>query len=182
MPQNSQGGSAGPNKWVVVQLTQTGEKETDLNAIKRSVCRILGKKDLEIFIPAVSENVRGESHTTFYMDGYVFIKYRDGIPFNKLQETTYFHSVLCNTTQKRRDYSFLYDKDLAPMRDGIRKIQQNKFNPGDTIKVNKGEFKNLVGEVSVVYDDEQNVQVYISLRSKKILMDFPSSYLDKIKT
>lgn len=178
-PQNSPGESKDPNKWVIVQLTQTGEKESDLDSIKRSVHRILGRKDLEVFIPAVSEDVRGESHTTFYMDGYIFVKFAEGVHFHKLQETNYFSSVLCSVSQKKREYSFLYDKDLLPMKEGISNLQKNGLRVGQNVKVNKGEYKNLIGEVSFIYENGQDVQVYIGLRSKKILMDFPSSYLDK---
>jgi len=173
------------SKWVCVELSSNGEKEKNIPVIIRSVRQLLGKPGIEVFVPAVSERVRGESQTMVYMDGYVFVKFDDGIPYMKLQDTTFFKSVLCTTIvvngQRKYKYSLLEDKDLDPMRDGVKSLRlgQEEYSVGHRVKVIKGDYKNLPGEISEVYDGE-TVQVSIQLRSKLVLIDFPVSFLSRI--
>jgi transcription antitermination factor NusG len=119
----------------------------------------------------------------FYWDGYVFIEYRQTCPYLKLNETTYFASVLCQPghgSGRQRVFSYLSDKDLEPMRRGLESMKIGEFAAEDEVKIVKGQFKNLLGKVSFVHENGENVQVYVGLRSKQILMDFPSSYLMRI--
>lgn len=172
-------------KWVIVQMTPLGEREKNLNLITRSVCRLLGKQ-VEVFIPAVSEKVRDESQTLFYMDGYVFVKFHPELHYLKLQETMYFSAVLVQNSlvngKMKRTFSLIDDRDIAPMRKGVQNLKLGEFTEGDVVKVMKGNYKNLRAEVNFVHPDNQTVQVYVNLVSKKILMDFPSSYLKLIPT
>ncbi len=164
-------------KWVVVQLSPMGEKEKNLEMIKKSARQIL-KSDIEMFIPAMSQKVRNESQTVFFMDGYVFIKHVDGLPYHKLNETTYFLNVLSKINlDKKRVYSLLDDKALDPMRSGVQNMRMNKFIEDENVKVIKGNFRNLIGKIISVSDGGENVQVSIDLRSKKMIIDFPASYL-----
>lgn len=169
------------NKWVVVELSTTGERETNIKSIVNSVHKILRRNDIEVFIPAISQNVRDESQTLFYLSGYIFIKYLDNIPYYKLKETNYFQDVLCSKIGRKAVYSLLSNKDLEPIKQGMNKLKFNEFNIDDLVRIKIGQYKNLRGTISLVYEDGENVQVVISLRSKKILIDFPSTYLEKIK-
>lgn len=168
-----------------VELSPTGEREKNLSLIIRSVRQILGKPTIDVFVPAVSEKVRGESQTMVYMDGYVFVRYEDGVQYQRLQETTFFHSILRTTSvvdgQRKHRYSLLEDKDLDPMRTGVEnlKLGQDRFTIGQKVKISKGSYKNLCGEVLVVYD-EHNVQILVRLLSKPVLIDYPVSYLQKV--
>ena len=167
-------------KWAIVQLTSLGEREKNLALLTRSVQRILGKT-LEVFVPAVSQKVRDESQTMFYMDGYVFVKFEEGVNYQKLADTTYFSCVLTHISsvggERRKAYSTLEDKEIAPMRVGMQNLKLGVFSEGQKVRIMKGSFKNLQAVVSYVHDGTETVQVYVNLRSKKILMDFPSSYL-----
>lgn len=165
---------SGGRKWVVVSLSSSGEREMNLKAFTNAVRRILGK-DLEVFIPAISKKARDESHTLFYMDGYIFIQYQDGIPYMKLQDTTYFGQVLC----AGRAYSLVDDKTLDPLRTGVKNLSLCKFCKGDRVKVVKGEYKDLRATVALVYEGGETVQVDASQRSKPLLIDFPAIYLQK---
>jgi hypothetical protein len=168
------------SKWVVVGLSSSGEREANMRSVLNSVKRILGR-DLEIFIPAVSKSsYQEESHSLFYMDGYLFIQHVDGVPYIKLQDTTYFGQVLCVNQNGKVVYSLVSDSDLEPLRKGVKEIGTCKFKAGDKIKVVKGSFKNLTGNVVMVYDNCETVQVDISQRSKPMLADFPVIYLQKI--
>lgn len=167
-------------KWVIVQLTPAGEKEKDLNVFSRSIQRYL-KKPLEVFIPAVSQKVRQESRTTFYMDGYIFVIFEPNVNYLKLQDTPLFSSVLRAPAKKQIIYHLLDDSQLNGMRAGMNAMRVHKLNIGDQVQVMHGVYKKLSGIISYVSDDGEHAQVYINLRSKKLLIDFPSSYLKKIE-
>lgn len=170
-------------KWVVVQLSPTGECEKDLAILEKAVRRYTGP--LEVFIPAAyqetKDDVRNDSTTTFYMDGYIFVEFKDGVNYGRLNETTYFVTVLM--TGKK--LHLLSDIHLKPLRAGVErlKIKEGVFEKGDHVKVIQGSFKNLVGVVSMVYDGEEGgkkVLVSAGLVSKPQLLDFHSTYLQKI--
>jgi transcription antitermination factor NusG len=173
-----------PPKWVIVQLTPLGEREKNLALIVRSAQRILGKT-LDVFVPAVSQKVRDESQTMFYMDGYVFVRHEEGVNYLKLADTTYFNCVLSQTSvvngERRKIYSLLNDKDIAPMRVGMQGLKLGVYKEGQKVKITKGNFKNLQAEISYVHEDGEHAQVYVKLRSKPILMDFPVSYFKKME-
>ncbi len=162
-------------QWVVVQLSSNGEHEKSLPLIEKTVKRIL-KIDLDIFIPAVTEKVREDNLTMFYMDGYIFVEFRNGINYNKLSNTNYFEAVLMSGLNR---LSLLNDSDIAPLRKGTASLRAGSLAKGDKVKVLKGTFKNLTGVISAVYDNEK-VQLNLNLSSKPLLIDYPSSYLSKI--
>lgn len=172
--------SAESNRWVIVSLTSVGEKEASVKSLTKAIRSIL-RSDLEVFVPAATQNARQESHTFFYMDGYVFIEFRDKVEYLKLQDTTYFRSVLCEPKvvngKSTYVFSLLNDSDLDVMRNGVKSLGKKKCTLGDRVKVSKGEHRNLCGEVVLVYDDEKTIQVSVNLRSKKLLIDFPATYL-----
>lgn len=166
-------------KWVIVQLSPMGEREKNIELIRRSARRILGKQ-VDVFIPAISQKVREESQTLFYMDGYVFVEFIDGIVYNRLQDTQFFNSVLTQTSSakdRRRAYSLLDDKELSPMRKGMEDLKIVPFKDGQKVRIIQGNYKNLIAEVSFIHEGGETVQVYVNMRSKKVLMDFPASYL-----
>lgn len=171
-------------KWVVVQLTQLGEREKNISLIVRAVHQILKRRELEVFVPAISQKGLDDSLTTWYSDGYVFVRFSDGIVYNSLQETTYFSTVLSKSAfvdgARKTVYSLLDDKDLDPMRVGMKVMKIGGFSEDNRVKVVKGSYKNLTGKISCVYDGGEVVQVCLSLRSKPMFMDFPASYLEKV--
>ena len=169
--------------WVVVELTPTGEREKNLESIRKNARKILNDKTIEVFIPSVVQKVRDEFHILPFMEGYVFILHKPGLNFMRLQETNYFRSVLTKPVfdgkRKRYTLSFLSDKDLDKLRSGMQNVVKSGFSEGDIVKVVRGNYKNLKAEVIQAYEDGQHVQVYVNLASKKILLDFPASYLVK---
>jgi transcription antitermination factor NusG len=174
-------------QWVIAQLSAIGEREKNLPLITRSARQILRQPTLEVFIPAISQEVRGESEVTFFMDGYVFIQHVADVQYLRLQDTTYFSSVLCRTVtlngRKCQQYSLLDDKSLEPMRKGVQKLKIAAFKTGDAVKVIRGAYKNLPGVIAVVYEDGQTVQVMVELlRSKKVLLDYPVTYLVRVSS
>ncbi len=172
---------ARPAKWIAVELTSLGEKEENVSVLGGAVRRLLGRPML-VFVPAVSQSSIEAVSTTFYMDGYVFIEFVPGIQYLKLRDTTYFRDVLCAPGSKNSDpkYSLIDDKDLNPVRIGMDEFKKRPFETGDVVVVTQGFHKNLRGTVSLVYENEDRVQISIShLDSKRLLMDFPMTFLEK---
>lgn len=168
-------------KWVIVQLSPMGEREKNLEMLKRAANKLLGRP-VDVFVPAISQKVREESQTLFYMDGYVFVEFFDGIAYNRLQDTQYFNCVLTQSSSsgdRRKIYSLLDDRELAPMRKGMQELKIVPFEDRQKVRIIQGNYKNLIAEVSFVHEGGETVQVYVNMRSKKVLMDFPASYLQK---
>lgn len=67
------------------------------------------------------------------------------------------------------------------MRAGMDDLRSGDFEIGDRVRVVTGTYKNLRGEVSLVYEGGESVQVAVShLRSKAgLLVDFPATYLER---
>ena len=183
--------STEPTKWVVVQLTSVGEREKNIQTIVRSVHQILRRNDIEVFVPAINQKGQDDSLTTWYEDGYIFIKFDPTIAYHKLSETNYFSNVLSTIKhvdgEKRRVYSILTDKDLTGMRSGMQELKttSSKFKKDQEVKIMKGNFRDLLGKVSAIYEDGEKVQVFVKLASINgggIFLDFPASYLTKIES
>lgn len=171
-------------KWVIVELTPIGEKEENISNIIHSVHKILNDHDLEVFVPAISQKDVGQyNQTLFYMDGYIFIRFKPGVSYFKLRETQYFKEVLCTKRSKRREprYSLLDNNEIDKLRAGMQQFKRREFEIDDEIKIKKGTYKNLKGIVSQVYDTMETVQVAVNLRSKRILIDFPATYIERVK-
>ncbi|KKM24338.1 hypothetical protein LCGC14_1606120 [marine sediment metagenome] len=169
-------------RWVVVQLSSVGEKEADIDILRRSARRILGQDDIDMFIPAISQQFRDESQTLFFMEGYVFFRYVTGISFLRLRDTAFFSDVLisCKNSRGEPEYALLDDSKLNLMRAGMDDLRVGRFVCGDSVRIIEGSYKNLQGTVSIVYEKKQVVQVSIVLRSKKMLMDLPATYVKKV--
>lgn len=169
-----------PPKWVVVQLTSLGEREKNIEIISRAVRRLLG--EIEVFVPAFIQKVREESHTMVYMDGYVFVRFIEGVNYLKLQETTFFKCVLCTPgSNGKRTYHLLDNFVLDKMRDGVKglKAQTADYNIGQDVRITKGQLKGLRGKVMLVYEDGKKIQVHVPLASKPVLIEFPPTHLEK---
>lgn len=171
-------------RWVIVQLSPVGEREKDIATLSKSAHRILGRR-LEVFIPAVVQKFMNEQETMFYMDGYVFIVFEEGVNYLKLQDTMYFSSVLVRSRSfspnRRPEYSLLSDSDLDPMRAGMKSLLRLTFQVNDQVKLTSGPYKGLSGVVRLVYDGGEKVQISVPTGSKPILMDCPTSMLSKLR-
>lgn len=177
---NSQNASSleSRDEWVIVSLSPTGERETNLELIRKSIFKLLKTTSLEVFIPAISQTVRGESETMFYMQGYIFIKYIPGVSYFRLKETQYFNEILSSYHNRKIRYKLLKDSELNKIRTGVENLKLSEFKEGDEVYINKGDFKNLPGIIKFVYNSEK-VQVFVDLRSKQLLIDSPSIYIQK---
>jgi len=170
-------------QWIIVQLSIAGEREDRVGVIIKSVRRILRVHDIDVFVPAISQDVRDDSETLFYMDGYIFVEYRDGVRYLKLHDTTFFSNVLCTpgTSKSSPRYHLLSDDDLEPLRSGLDSIKYSTLKVGDRVKVIKGHHKDVPGRITSVHEDNEHAQISVDLTSKKLLMSFPMTYLKKVE-
>lgn len=180
-PEGSQSEPNGARKWVVVGLSATAEHDVNLQILAKSVHRILGRRDLEVFIPAVSRDIRSDSQIFVYMDGYLFVEYNPDVNYMKLSDTTYFSDVLCNSSRKTGPiYSLLDDSELDPVREGLESVGDTELSVNDRVRVTRGENKNLTGTVCAIQDDGQ-ILISTGLRSKPLILPYPSSFLEKVE-
>ncbi len=118
------------------------------------------------------------------MDGYIFIKYEPGVHYLKLQETTYFRTVLCSLKPtpagRKYEFSLLKDSELDKMRAGMKSLSKATFSKGNRVKFTSGTYKGLDGVVSLVYEEGDKVQVETRLVSKPVLIDAPVSMLTRL--
>jgi hypothetical protein len=168
-------------KWVIVELSSNGEHGMDPAILIRAARRILGRPNIDVFVPAVSSKIRSDSQILIYMEGYIFIRYEDGVHYLKLRDTNYFREVLCNpgTSKGGPVYSLIDDDKLNPMRDGLEAIGNTPFEVDDRVKIIRGENKNLPGYVVDILEDGR-VVVSARLLSKPLIAPYPASYLEKI--
>lgn len=166
------------SKWVAVQLSALGEREKNPVNIENLIHRCLGKT-VETFIPSVSLKRQDESQTLCYMEGYIFVGYHDGIDYLRLLNIPLFKDVLHTIRSGVVTYNLIENAVLNPVRDGIENMQHAEFKIDTPVRISKGTFKNLLGTVSQVYD-ANTVQVFVNLKSKQMLIDFPASYLENL--
>lgn len=178
LPKNSSNDSSNNNskKWVVVQLSSTGEKEKNISLFQKAVKRYLGK-ELAVFVPAANLSAREDNHVMYYMDGYIFIEHALNTPYHKLNDTTYF---MCVLTHPKTGVCLINDSEIDVMRKGMEKMKKGIFSKNDEVKVIRGSFKNLTGKISEVYDGGEFVQIDVGLLSKPLLIDYPANYLVKL--
>lgn len=166
---------------MVVELSSTGEHELSIPSIVRSARRILGRPDIEVFVPAVSSKVRSDSQVLVYMDGYIFVRYEPGVNYLRLRDNGMFRDVLCSPAKIKGQepaYALIGDSQLDPLRTGMESLGKASFKVGDRVRIVRGENRNLTGYVCDVGDG----LIFISagLRSKPLILPYPTSYLEKI--
>lgn len=157
-----------------------GEKETNLKAIASAARRILCNPHLEVFVPAISQDVRQDSHTMFYMEGYAFVQYAPGVSYSKLRETTYFKDVLRQPGSGGPTFAQLPDSKIQEMRAGMEKMKKADFEVGDQVRVIRGEFRNMYGVVTEVFPEKQHLMISNNLGSKPMLIEYPFSFIKKV--
>lgn len=168
-----------PLQWVIVELSSAGEKESDLKAVANAARRLLANPKLEVFIPAMSQGVRQDSHTTVYMEGYAFVQFFPGIQYSKLRETMYFRDVLRCRTSGGPSYALLPDSQVRKMRAEMEKVKIPEFEIGSKARILRGEFKGMRGTINEVYPDKQTVLFSANLGSKPLLVEYPYSFVKK---
>jgi hypothetical protein len=174
----SAGASGAPKKWVVVELTHSGEQEKDSRTLTRAIHRMLGRP-LNVFVPSLSTDVREDSQILVYMDGYIFIEYQEGVQYMRLRDTSYFNEVLCASRGSAPVYSLIEDDQLNGIKKDMESIRNVEFELDDPVVVKSGTNRGMRGVVMDVQGDE--ITVKHPTRSKPCLLSYKSTYLTKVK-
>lgn len=161
-----------------MELTHAGEQEKDSDVLTRAIHRIL-KSPLLVFVPSLSTDVREDSQILVYMDGYIFIEFREGIQYMRLRDTSYFNEVLCSSRGNSPVYSLVDDLKLSVIKKDMESIRVVEYAVDDPVRVKSGTNRGLRGIVIGVDDDI--ISVKHLTRSKPVLADYPTTYLEKIK-
>ena len=162
----------------MVELTHAGEQEKDSAVLTRAVQRILGTS-LRVFVPSLSTDVRQDSQILVYMDGYVFVEYREGVQYMKLRDTSYFNEVLCSSRGSSPVYSLVLDAQINGIKKDMESIRNADFELDMEVVVKSGTNRGLRG---IVYDVQgDDITVKHPTRSKPCLLTYKSTYLEKAK-
>jgi 5'-3' exonuclease/transcription antitermination factor NusG len=166
-------------EWVVLELSSRGEGE-DPEPLRAALERSL--KGVEFFVP-VSVSTVGESRVIHWLvDGYVFAKRT--VPdssFFRLENTRYINSILTSVEPRggrpQRVIAPVPDADIEKMRRQIRVETQQGIEVGDEVEVTSGPYRGIKGRIIEEVAEQNTVQVYIQLRSKKAIVTLPRSFL-----
>jgi len=164
-------------EWVVLELTSQGEGE-DPEVLRKALNKSI--KGGEVFIPAVITSLGDSRVTHKLIDNYVFVKrtFSDQF-FFKLEGSRYISSVLTvsKTSAGIRKISCVKTSDIDKMKSQLVIKTEQAIEIGDSVEVMSGPYKGIVGKVFEEIPENDSVQVFISLRSKKAILTFPRSFL-----
>lgn len=163
---------------MVVELTHAGEQEKDSDVLTRAVHRIL-RAPLSVFVPSLSTDVREDSQILVYMDGYIFIEHVEGVQYMRLRDTSYFNEVLCSSRGNSPVYALVEDEKLNGIKKDMESVRAVEFAVDDPVRVKSGTNRGLRGIVIGVSEDI--ISVKHLTRSKPVLADYPTTYLEKAK-
>ncbi len=165
-------------EWVIVQLSPNGEKELNPDNIAVSVRKKVSKRDIQVYVPCMFIKTRKEVHTRPYIEGYIFVEYRQGVQYNKMRDSYYFKDVMSYESGKKKKLRLVGDDVINKIKDSIKMMEPEKFNVGDEVVVLSGKFTNLRGVVHEVCGTEK-VTIFVKLRSKSVYIEYPPSFLKK---
>jgi DNA polymerase-1 len=163
--------------WVVLELTPQGEDE-DPEVLRKSLVKSI--KGGEVFIPAVVTSLGDSRIVHKLIDNYVFVRrtFSDQF-FFKLEGSRYISNVLTvsKTSAGVRKISCVKTFDIDKMRAQLVIKTEQAIEVGDLVEVMSGPYKGIKGKVFEEIKENDSVQVFISLRSKKAILTFPRSFL-----
>jgi len=163
-------------EWIVVELTPRGEHD-DPDQVKRAILRTL--KGAEVFVPACVTMVGQDRVIHYLMEGYCFVKLdkRPSADYFKLENSKYCQTVLIKpgSESRYRRLSTVQDQAILRMQDQIKQLTNQGIGIGDLVCITTGPYRSMTA--TVVEDYQDQVQVFIKLRSKQALLTLPRSFL-----
>lgn len=153
------------DKWYIVQLSSSGEKEPS-EVIAKAIRKVAGPGS-EVFAPVVKGPGVEYKNEYSLLDGYVFVKpTRDPTALLRLEESSLFiQAVHSSEGRGKKTMHFLSDLEVDQLRGRlVELLDPEKIVVGDRVKILDGPYKNMVGEVVEVAGGEGRVEV--DLRSK----------------
>ncbi len=173
--------------WVVLELTRAGERLIDEGKMDGVLRRHLKCGDTHpIFVPAVFYPPTRADEAPIVLsvtEGYVFVA--AGLPdsdFYALENTPIVKKVL-HTREPSTGMRVLMtvpDHSLRELRQGLAKLVASSISPGMPVLVLHGLLAGLEG--TVVLDNEATVDVYVEMRSLRLLRRLPKTSVRPTKS
>lgn len=158
-------------QWIVVELTQYGEKETP-EVVLAAATKLLGR--CEVYIPAVETRVGDDKDIHYLMPGYAFVrKDRADRDYRRLEETRLFQAVL----RRGGKLATVDSSYIEGLKEKLRAEVNQGIGVGDSVLICSGPYKNIEATVITEILEERAVQVHIELRSKQSIVTLPRSAL-----
>jgi len=170
------------DNWVILELTSRAEGE-DPDLVSQSIQSTF-KGAAEIFVPAAVTQVGNDRVVHYLVDGYAFIRRGEHkvSSFLRLEGTKYVNSVLTETgSGNRRQLSTVPNRDIERMRNQIAAEVDQGICIGDKILIISGPYRNIEATVVEEIPELDQVQVFVSLRSKKTIVTLPRSFLKVVE-
>lgn len=165
--------------WVVVELTQLGERSAEEGHLEIALRNTLGVDGSHpIFVPYITLIRNGRRSILSVVEGYVFVA--SGLPdtsyFGLPTGSPYVSSILHRVGRSGLPVlTTVPDASVRSLRDNLAKMISREIEDGTHVRVVEGLFVGLTGRV--VGLDGDNAYVLIDLRSLKAVKAFPRFYL-----
>ncbi len=135
-----------PRGWIVYQLSDAGEKATDLGALRRD---LLSRGADEVFIPAYVSVGERVTEIVYLYEGYLFAR----VSTNPvaLENSHFIECVLSIPYQgssKRFEPATVPDSQVQRIRDQLRQLVPT-HRIGSKVRITKGTYSNIEGTVVV---------------------------------
>jgi len=161
--------------WVCVVLSSAGEQIEFYEVLKREITELLGRPLLEIFYPASWDGVDFSEKTSLF-DGYVFVEFREGVPYERLVGSDYILDVL---TGQDGEFSLIDDGSVDQFKHQLRDETSFEVHPGQHVNISTGEFKSC--KMSVVEVRPTGVTGEISIFSKRRRVDLARNQIEPLE-
>jgi transcription antitermination factor NusG len=164
------------SNWLVIELSEQSDSAT-YPELKAAILSVFGL-ETKFFIPKHHEKIGSYVSTNTLFEGYVFVKdspdVRDRV--ENLKESRFFHKVL----KSSRKISTVDSRTIDDLRKRLKFSLKKKFKMGSKVKVLKGIFENLFGEVISTEDNGRIVNVRIRCMSREIIAPVPTTCVEEI--
>lgn len=166
------------NDWVVLELSSKSDGE-DPGLIREAIEHLV--KGAEVFVPAMTTQV-GEDRVIHYLvEGYAFVRRsKPDQAYMRLENSRFVNKVLTQPGVHRGDprrLATIPSSEIERLRMQVQVEADQGISVDDKVTIISGPYRNI--EATVVEDipEEEKVQVYIELRSKRSLVTLPRSFL-----
>lgn len=169
--------------WVAVELTRAGEQhalEGTLETLLRKGLKV--DEDFPIFIPVTLYRKNDQVVPYQLMQGYAFVGTGlDDVAYFALEEQPYVSQVMSTRAGKNRFryLSVVTDDQIQEMRRKLREMVTADIPRTAYVRIVEGPYRGLEGRVTGAEDD--NIHVYIRLRSLEVVATTPRIFVEEIE-
>ena len=167
---------AATSEWLVIELSEQADTAS-YPELRAAVQGIFGS-ETEFFIPKHHEEMGSYISTNTLFDGYIFVRDSEDVrdKVGNIKESRYFHGVL----KSSRKISTVDSHIIGGLRKKLKNSLKKKLKTGTKVKVLKGIFENLTGEVISTEDNGRVVNVRIRCMSREIIAPVPTTCVEEI--